>query len=162
MTLQILFASVKNGQAQETQELILEDPTARSTILASLDKYTQYLIQVLGYTRIGDGVPSNPKVVVRTSEDGKLFVSYVTMIHSWLNKKKEKATLNNYLLCHKHKFVTSIFSAWSPSWPVFPWCNSVDCTDQMVSTTWTKRHNCRLQSHLQRSYESQKLCYCWW
>ena len=82
MTLQVLFASVKNGQAQETQDLILEDPTTRSTILASLDKYTQYLVQVLGYTRIGDGVPSNPKVVVRTSEDGKPFTPNVTMIYS--------------------------------------------------------------------------------
>ena len=81
MTLQVLFASVKNGQAQKTQELILENPTARSTILASLDKYTQYLVQVLGYTRIGDGVPSDPKVVVRTSEDGKPFAANVTMIY---------------------------------------------------------------------------------
>ena len=62
---------MKNGQAQEAQELALENPDARSFILNSLDKYTQYLIQVLGYTRIGDGVPSAPAVVVRTNEDGK-------------------------------------------------------------------------------------------
>ena len=62
---------MKNGQAQEAQELKINNSTARTKILTDLDKYTQYLIQVLGYTRIGDGVPSTPKVVVKTKEDGK-------------------------------------------------------------------------------------------
>ena len=72
---------MKNGQPQEAEELVLEDPAARSTILANLEKYTQYLVQVLAYTRIGDGVPSTPKVVVRTSEDGKFWSVKLNMIN---------------------------------------------------------------------------------
>ena len=70
-SLQIRFSAVKNGDAQESQEVKINNSTVRTMILTGLDKYTQYLIQVLGYTRIGDGVPSTPKKVARTKEDGK-------------------------------------------------------------------------------------------
>ena len=44
-----------------------------TTTLTELRKYTQYSIQVLAYTRIGDGVLSVPPVIVQTFEDGIYF-----------------------------------------------------------------------------------------
>ena len=45
--------------------------TAREVVLTGLRKYVWYEVQVLAYTRIGDGVLSTPPVQVRTFEDGK-------------------------------------------------------------------------------------------
>lgn len=39
--------------------------------LAGLRKYTNYSIQILAYTRVGDGVPTRT-MYCRTKEDGKL------------------------------------------------------------------------------------------
>lgn len=43
--------------------------TTQTTTLTELRKYIQYHIQVLAYTRLGDGALSNPPVHVRTFED---------------------------------------------------------------------------------------------
>ncbi len=63
---------MKNGQKQDPETLVIENPEAREAILTDLSKYTQYFVEVLGYTRIGDGVPSEPNKLVRTEEDSKL------------------------------------------------------------------------------------------
>lgn len=39
--------------------------------LTELRKYVVYQVQVLGYTRLGDGALSDPPVTVRTFEDSK-------------------------------------------------------------------------------------------
>ena len=44
--------------------------TASTTILHGLDKYTNYSISVVAFTRSGDGVRSDPRYCV-TDEDGK-------------------------------------------------------------------------------------------
>ena len=67
------YSAVKSGHPQEARELAVSGAAVRTVTLTGLDKYTQYLIQVLGYTRIGDGEPSTPAVVVRTNEDGEGF-----------------------------------------------------------------------------------------
>lgn len=45
-----------------------------TTTLTELRKFTQYSIQVLAYTRIGDGVLSVPPIVVQTTEDGNNYL----------------------------------------------------------------------------------------
>jgi hypothetical protein len=45
--------------------------TALTTVLTSLRKFTNYSIQILAYTRMGDGVLSAPKFC-HTEEDGKI------------------------------------------------------------------------------------------
>jgi protein sidekick len=45
--------------------------STQTTTLTELRKYVQYHIQVLAYTRLGDGALSNPPVRVQTFEDGK-------------------------------------------------------------------------------------------
>lgn len=44
--------------------------TAMTIVLTGLLKYTNYSVQVLAYTRAGDGVPSRP-VYCHTEEDGE-------------------------------------------------------------------------------------------
>lgn len=39
-------------------------------LLSGLQKYTVYVLQVLAYTQLGDGPPSNP-ILRQTREDGK-------------------------------------------------------------------------------------------
>ncbi|KAI4461154.1 titin [Holotrichia oblita] len=46
--------------------------TTFTTTLTELRKFVLYHIQVLAYTRLGDGVPSTPPVRVQTFEDGKV------------------------------------------------------------------------------------------
>lgn len=43
--------------------------------LAGLRKYTNYSVQVLAYTRVGDGVPSRT-MYCRTKEDGESVFNY--------------------------------------------------------------------------------------
>ncbi|XP_066498621.1 protein sidekick-2 [Hoplias malabaricus] len=43
--------------------------TSHSVQLTGLDKYVLYEIQVLAFTRIGDGVPSSPPILERTLDD---------------------------------------------------------------------------------------------
>lgn len=42
-----------------------------TTTLTELKKFVQYSIQVLAYSRLGDGVLSTPITRVQTFEDGK-------------------------------------------------------------------------------------------
>ena len=51
-----------------------------SVILQNLRKYVQYELQVLAYTRIGDGCLSIPEVVVKTDGDGMLVSDYTQLI----------------------------------------------------------------------------------
>lgn len=51
-------------------KLIPSNQTHTST-LTELRKYVNYQIQVLAYTRLGDGSLSKPPITVQTFEDGK-------------------------------------------------------------------------------------------
>ncbi|MCJ8739299.1 hypothetical protein PDJAM_G00045660 [Pangasius djambal] len=48
---------------------MVEGNTSHSVQLTGLDKYVLYEIQVLSFTRIGDGVPSSPPLLERTLDD---------------------------------------------------------------------------------------------
>ncbi len=71
---------MKNGQKQDPEILIIENPEARQGILTDLSKYTQYFVEVLGYTRIGDGIADKPNKLVRTDEDSKLVTVYEQLL----------------------------------------------------------------------------------
>ncbi|XP_036446499.1 protein sidekick-2 [Colossoma macropomum] len=47
----------------------VEGNTSHSVQLTGLDKYVLYEIQVMAFTRIGDGVPSSPPILERTLDD---------------------------------------------------------------------------------------------
>lgn len=50
---------------------VVEGNASRSAQLTGLGKYVLYEIRVLAFTRIGDGVPSNPPILERTLDDGR-------------------------------------------------------------------------------------------
>lgn len=49
----------------------VEGNTSHSVQLTGLGKYVLYEIQVLAFTRIGDGRSSSPSILERTLDDGK-------------------------------------------------------------------------------------------
>ncbi|XP_048847436.1 protein sidekick-1-like [Brienomyrus brachyistius] len=53
----------------EHQVHVVKGSLMQSTLLRGLRKYIQYQIQVLAFTRIGDGEPSRPPVVERSKDD---------------------------------------------------------------------------------------------
>lgn len=52
--------------------------TALTTVLTSLKKFSNYSIQVLAYTRMGDGVMSQP-IFCHTEEDGEIKIFFVEL-----------------------------------------------------------------------------------
>lgn len=50
---------------------LVEGNSSRSAQLTGLGKYVLYEVQVLAFTRIGDGVPSHPPILERTLDDGE-------------------------------------------------------------------------------------------
>uniref|UniRef100_A0A452IWN8 Uncharacterized protein n=1 Tax=Gopherus agassizii TaxID=38772 RepID=A0A452IWN8_9SAUR len=63
----ILFKAKDLDSELKTQ--IVRGNHTQSVLLASLRKYVLYEIQVLAFTRIGDGVPNFPPVIERTKDD---------------------------------------------------------------------------------------------
>uniref|UniRef100_A0A8C8SF52 Sidekick cell adhesion molecule 1 n=1 Tax=Pelusios castaneus TaxID=367368 RepID=A0A8C8SF52_9SAUR len=63
----ILFRAKDLESEPKTQ--IVRGNHTQSVLLAGLRKYVLYEIQVLAFTRIGDGVPSSPPVIERTKDD---------------------------------------------------------------------------------------------
>lgn len=60
---------------------MVEGNASHSVQLTSLGKYVLYEIQVLAFTRIGDGRPSSPPILERTLDDGTVLqASYVTQL----------------------------------------------------------------------------------
>ena len=55
--------------------MVTDNSTSLSRVVTGLDKYTEYVFQVLAFSSKGDGPKSS--VVERTKEDGKI---YKTMI----------------------------------------------------------------------------------
>lgn len=50
---------------------VAEGEGSVTLLLGALQKYTVYVLQVLAYTRMGDGPKSNP-ILLRTKEDGRI------------------------------------------------------------------------------------------
>lgn len=53
----------------------VEGNASHSVQLTGLGKYVLYEIQVLAFTRIGDGMPSSPLILERTLDDGMLWAA---------------------------------------------------------------------------------------
>lgn len=62
----------------------VEGNTSHSVQLSSLGKYVLYEIQVLAFTRIGDGRSSSPPILERTLDDGKQR-KHLPALHEYLS-----------------------------------------------------------------------------
>lgn len=69
LTLQILFRA-KDLDAEPRSHVVRGNRT-QSALLAGLRKFVLYELQVLAFTRLGNGVPSAPLLLERTKDDGR-------------------------------------------------------------------------------------------
>lgn len=67
--LQVMYK--EKGSDAYARFWLAEGNTSRSAQLTGLGKYTLYEICVLAFTRMGDGVPSQPPILERTLDDGR-------------------------------------------------------------------------------------------
>ena len=68
MSIQVEYRSAERNIP--TQSVDVAGNTTNHVLLDNLRKFVTYEIRVLAYTRMGDGVPSSPEVVVQTNADG--------------------------------------------------------------------------------------------
>lgn len=54
----------------EPRSHVVRGNHTQSALLAGLGKFVLYELQVLAFTRIGNGVPSSPPILERTKDDG--------------------------------------------------------------------------------------------
>jgi len=59
------------GSGSSVQYKVIASNSTFTTTLTELRKYVQYNVQVLAFTRLGDGELSTPPVRVRTFEDSE-------------------------------------------------------------------------------------------
>lgn len=69
---QVTYSEKDSGGPPTVQ--VAEGEGGVTLLLDALQKYSMYVLQVLAYTRMGDGPQSNP-VLLRTKEDGRLSLS---------------------------------------------------------------------------------------
>lgn len=65
---QILFRA--KDLDPEPRSHVVRGNHTQSALLAGLGKFVLYELQVLAFTRIGNGVPSAPPILERTKDDG--------------------------------------------------------------------------------------------
>lgn len=64
------FLLSQDFSSTDNDDIDTRKTTALTTVLTSLKKFSNYSIQVLSYTRMGDGIMSQP-IFCHTEEDGK-------------------------------------------------------------------------------------------
>ena len=70
--LQVLFRA--KDLDPEPRSHVVRGNHSQSALLAGLRKFVLYELQVLAFTRIGNGVPSSPLILERTKDDGTVTV----------------------------------------------------------------------------------------
>lgn len=66
----IIYEHVGETVGSGSDDLDTKKTNELTIVLSGLKKFTNYSIQALAYTRMGDGVPSSP-TFCQTEEDGK-------------------------------------------------------------------------------------------
>lgn len=69
LMLQILYRA--KDLDPEPRSHVVRGNHTQSALLAGLRKFVVYELQVLAFTRIGNGVPSSPLILERTKDDSK-------------------------------------------------------------------------------------------
>ncbi|XP_070509604.1 cell adhesion molecule Dscam2 isoform X3 [Chironomus tepperi] len=101
----INFEPIVDYTVFDNEEPDVKKTTALTTVLTSLRKFTNYSIQILAYTRMGDGVLSAPKFchteedVPEAPNDIKVVVSSSTSLYvSWLTPQFTNGVIIKYNL----------------------------------------------------------------
>ncbi|GAB1300473.1 Down syndrome cell adhesion molecule homolog [Apodemus speciosus] len=106
----IYWANLIDGELGEIKNVTTTQPSLE---LDGLEKYTNYSIQVLAFTRAGDGVRSE-QIFTRTKEDGppagvKAAAASASMVFvSWLPPLKLNGIIRKYTVFCSHPYPTVI------------------------------------------------------
>lgn len=103
--LQILYRA--KDLDPEARTHVVRGNHTQSALLAGLRKFVLYELQVLAFTRIGNGVPSSPLILERTKDDGTCGV----VAHAGLTVPQVHFASPNNLDCghFKSNFPTTFF-----------------------------------------------------
>ena len=71
-----------HSQTENDNGTVQAGPSERQKEITGLKEYVNYNITVFASTVKGDGPPSTPVLVVRTDQDGKLFLGYKPSLYS--------------------------------------------------------------------------------
>ncbi|GAB0100349.1 Down syndrome cell adhesion molecule-like protein Dscam2 [Sergentomyia squamirostris] len=101
----LIFEPVIDDFTGTNEDIETRKTTAQTTVLTGLRKYTNYSVQVLAHTRMGDGVLSNP-AFCQTEEDApeapadiKVVVSSPQSLYvSWLPPNEPNGVITKYNL----------------------------------------------------------------
>ena len=92
-----LALSSPSYKALEMRNFTISDP--RDTVFDKLEKFTEYLVEVLAYSSLGDGVAGN--AIATTDEDSKLLPSndWVKYSKTWqlIDTDSNKADLRGFV-----------------------------------------------------------------
>jgi hypothetical protein len=78
--LQVLYCA--KDLDPEPRSHVVRGNHTQSALLAGLRKFVVYELQVLAFTRIGNGVPSSPLILERTKDDSKCMAGHAAF---WLS-----------------------------------------------------------------------------
>lgn len=87
---------------------VVEGDRNLTLFLGSLQKYTMYALQVLAFTRIGDGPPSSP-VLLRTKEDGRNFWPVTRSLFSSFTSTSHLFLFSFFLCRQRHIWIFILF-----------------------------------------------------
>lgn len=74
----INFEYISDTAATSNDEIDSKKSTELTIVLTGLRKFTNYSVQVLAFTRIGDGILSSP-IYCKTEEDGMLITFFANI-----------------------------------------------------------------------------------
>lgn len=104
----VFYAAETKSPAQYKQ---IPSNSTFTTTLTELKKFVTYHIQVLAYTRLGDGEASKPAVSVRTFEDGKLKQAALMLMNIFMSLYNTDETEYNdivYKVPAKYKLLNKL------------------------------------------------------
>ena len=70
-----------HSQTENDNGTVQAGPSERQKTITGLKEYVNYNIRVFASTVKGDGPPSSPVLVLRTGQDGKLFLRYKPSVY---------------------------------------------------------------------------------
>lgn len=107
----------------EPRSHVVRGNHTQSALLAGLRKFVVYELQVLAFTRIGNGVPSSPLILERTKDDSKCMASPAAF---WLSFPVQtiqivvvfNVNFNHFFFLVNGNKTKIVSSHWPFMWPI--------------------------------------------
>uniref|UniRef100_H3B6J6 Sidekick cell adhesion molecule 1 n=1 Tax=Latimeria chalumnae TaxID=7897 RepID=H3B6J6_LATCH len=130
----VLYREKDSDLNSEPKGQVIKDNFTQSVLLSNLRKYVLYEIQILAFTRIGDGVPTTPALLERTKDDTpgppvrlvfpEVRLRSVRIV--WQPPEEPNGMIQGYRVKHSENcgaLNTTVIVPSTPSWKEFPSAN---------------------------------------